>query len=506
MLDGLKTRFGKIDMTEGKPWRKLLVFAVPMLIGNIFQQFYNLADAMILGRFVGPNALAAVGASMPVFFLIVVLMVGIAVGGGVMVSQYFGAKAREDLSRTIGTIITCTAILGGVLMLVGPLLSRTLMVALGTPAEILDDSVLYMNILMWGILGLVYFNIFSGILRGLGDSFSPLIYLVISSVLNVALNFLFIVGFDWGMPAIAAGTVISQGLSAVLCWRKLIKMRHIFDAGKKYLKPQKKYVKQVLKLGLPAGASQAVIAVAVMLVQPLTNSFGSTFVATMTIVMRIDAFILMPIFSFGNAITVYAGQNMGAGKKERISQGVKEGIVLSLLVSIAMGATVLLFGEFFARMFTDPNDYYTPYIIDMSQRMLRILVPGFIIFSICQVLWGAIRGAGDAVSPMWGAFINTALVRVPTAYLFIHFMTTPAWLNLAIIDPYAHHRNPEALMWSLVAAWTTNTILSIIVYRIGKWRNKGIVGADDAQKNKVDAPTSVDEHKNIGNNLDDNEK
>ncbi|MCL2855280.1 MAG: MATE family efflux transporter [Defluviitaleaceae bacterium] len=479
-MEALKRKFGKIDMTEGRPWRKLLMFAVPMLIGNIFQQFYNLADAMMLGRFVGPNALAAVGASMPVFFLIIVLMAGVAVGGGVMVSQYFGAKAREDLSRTIGTIITCTAIVGVVLMVVGPLLSRPLMVALNTPAEILDDSVLYMNILMWGILSMAYFNIFSGILRGLGDSFSPLIYLVISSLLNVALNFVFIVWLDWGMPAVAVGTVIAQGFSAFLCWRRLMKMRSVFDAGKKYLKPQKKYVKQVLKLGLPTGASQAVIAVAVMLVQPLTNSFGATFVATMTIVMRIDAFILMPIFSFGNAITVFAGQNMGAGKKERISQGVKEGVILSLLVSIAMGAAVLLFGEFFARVFTDPADPYTPYIVDMSQRMIRILVPGFVIFSICQVLWGAIRGAGDAMSPMWGSLINTVVVRVPSAYLFIWLMAPPAWLNLAIIDPDAHHRNPEALMWSLVTAWTTNTILSIIVYRMGKWRNKGIVAAGDA--------------------------
>ncbi|MCL2236306.1 MAG: MATE family efflux transporter [Defluviitaleaceae bacterium] len=492
MMDGLKLKFGKIDMTEGRPWRKLMIFAVPLLVGNIFQQFYNMADAMILGQFVGPNALAAVGASMPVFFLIIVLMAGIAIGGGVMVSQYFGAKSREDLSRTIGTIITTTAILGGFLMIIGPMFSRPLMELLNTPAEIIDDSVLYMNILMWGILGLAYFNIFSGILRGLGDSFSPLIYLVIASLLNVALNFLFVVGFGWGMPAVAIGTVVSQGLSALLCWFKLLKMRHVFDADKKYLKPQRKYVSQVLKLGVPTGLSQAVIAVAVMMVQPLTNSFGASYVATMTIIMRIDAFIIMPIFSFGNAITVYAGQNMGAGKKERISQGVREGAILSVVVSVAMGAAVLLFSETFARMFTNADYWNTPYVIDMTVRMLRILVPGFIIFSVCQVLWGAIRGAGDAISPMWGSLINTVVIRVPTAYLFYHLMTTPDWLlalptyiphhetgeMMRLIHENAYGRAPEALMWSLVAAWVTNTVISIIVYRMGKWRNKSIVKQD----------------------------
>jgi len=179
-------------MTKGAPWKNLLLFTVPLLIGNLFQQMYSTADAIILGRFVGDNALAAVGSSIPIFFLIMVLMMGISMGAGVMVSQYFGAKKREDLSYTVGASLALTTILGVAMMISGPFVTRPLLVLLDTPPEILDDSALYMNILMLGVLGMGYFNILSGILRGLGDAFSPLLYLAIASVLNVFLNLLFI--------------------------------------------------------------------------------------------------------------------------------------------------------------------------------------------------------------------------------------------------------------------------------------------------------------------------
>jgi len=397
-----------------------------------------------------------------------VLMMGIAVGAGVMVSQYFGAKSRTDLSYTIGNAITITAILGAVLMLAGPLLSRPLLVLLNTPAEIVDDSIMYMNILLWGVLGLAYFNMLSGILRGLGDAFSPLIYLIISSLLNIALNFLFVVGFGWGMPAVAAGTVLAQGLCSVLCLRRLLQMRETFSMGRHYLRPKKQYFEQILKLGIPTGASQAIIAVAAMVVQPLVNNFGPAFIGAMTIVMRIDGFAIMPIFSFGNGATVFAGQNMGAGKKERISRGVKEACIMSVTVSLVMITIILLFGRIIASAFTDAY-----YVVDLSQRMLRILAPGYLALSVAMVLWGSIRGAGDAMSPLWASIINTLVIRVPTAYLFVFLLSRPDWADPAIINPEAG--NPDALMFSLLAAWTTNMILAIIVYRMGRWRNKGIV-------------------------------
>ena len=448
-----KRLFSKIDMTEGVPWKKLALFAVPLIIGNLFQQFYSIADAIILGRYIGDDALAAVGSSMPLLFLILVLMMGISIGVSIMVSQYFGARKREELSYTIGNGITLTAILGGILMIIGPLVSRPLLLFLDTPYEIIDDSVMYMNILMYGILGMAYFNILSGILRGLGDAFSPLLYLILTSILNVGFNYLFIGVLGWGMPAVAVGTVVSQGISSLLCLRKLMQMRDTFDLKPKYLKLKEEYTGQTLRLGVPAGASQAVIALAAMVVQPLVNSFGTEVIATNVIVMRIDGLVLMPIFSFGNAMTVFAGQNMGAGKIDRIVQGTKQGVIMAAGTAAFLVAIILLFGRFIANMFTNTQE-----VIDLSQVMLRILSPGFIVFSIAMLLWGAVRGAGDATSPMWASFVNTIVIRIPAAYFFV-------WLT----------DRPEALVLSMATAWTVNMFLAIIIYRKGAWKTKGIV-------------------------------
>jgi len=456
--------FSSIDMTIGTPWKKLLLFAVPLLIGNIFQQFYSIADAIILGQFVGDYALAAVGSSMPIFSLIMVLLMGISIGTGIMVSQYFGGKRREDLSHTIGNCITITAILSVSMMLIGPLATRPLLILLDTPSEILNDSVAYMNILLWGVLGLAYFNILSGILRGLGDAFSSLLYLAIACLLNVVLNFLFIAVFGWGVASVAVGTVIAQGISSILCLSRLMKMRETFDMGWKYLPLKKQYSKQILKLGVFTGASQAIIAVAMIVVQPLVNSFGPLFIATSVIVMRIDALVMMPIFSFGNAMTVFAGQNMGAGKIDRIEQATKQNVIMAMGTSIVLVIVILVFGRFIAGAFTQTQE-----VIDLSQRMLRILAPGFIAFSVAMVLWGTIRGSGDVVSPLWSSLVNTLVIRMPTAFLFVHLIG-----------------EPQALMYSMVSAWTVNMILSIIVYRIGKWRTKKLVRTSAAAEDESD--------------------
>ena len=440
-------------MTEGRPWKKLLLFTLPLLIGNIFQQMYSTADAIILGQVIGDNALAAIGATIPIFFLIIVLMMGIAMGAGVVVSQYFGAKKREELSYTIGAAITLTTILGVIMMIFGPLATRPLLILLETPAVILDDAVLYMNVLLIGVLGMAYFNILSGILRGLGDSFSPLVYLAIASVLNILLNLLFIPVMGLGVWGAAIGTVFAQGLTSVLCFRRLMQMRDVFDFGMKYIKPNKEYMRQVLKLGVPTGASQAVFAVSIMIIQPLANRFGELFLAVNVIVMRIDAFVMMPIFSFGTAMTVYAGQNMGAGKIDRITKGMKECSYMVIGSSVVLVVIMLTFGHYIAGIFSD-----TQQVIDMSMQMLRILAIGYIIFSYNMVLWGVIRGSGDAMTPLWISIINTLIIRLPSAYLFVHLLG-----------------RPEALFYSLLLGWTSVTVLGFISYKIGRWRTSGII-------------------------------
>lgn len=501
----MKKLFTKVDMTQGAPWKNLILFTVPLLIGNLFQQLYSTADAIILGRFAGDNALAAVGSSMPMFFLLMVLMMGIAMGAGVVVSQYFGAKKREELSRTIGAAITITTIIGVCMMVLAPFVTRPLLVLLDTPYEILDDSVMYMTVLMLGVLSMAYFNIMSGILRGLGDAFSPLLFLAITSVLNVVLN-LFLIPEYWtffgltvpglglGMWGAAVGTVVAQGLTSFLCLWRLLKMREVFDLGWKYLIPQKAYALQVLKLGVPTAASQAIFAIAMLAVQPLANDFGPTFLAANIIVMRIDGFVMMPNFSFGNAITVYVGQNIGAGKRERIGVGVRQCMLMAFGTAVIMVVGLLIFGNYIAGAFTE-----TDYIIAMSMRMIRILGIGYIIFAINMVLWGAIRGAGDAITPMWAAVINTAGVRVPTAFLFVRIFG-----------------GPEALFYSLLAGWSTNALLGVLAYKFGKWRNKGIVikpdkGGDEIDDITIDttdlvlgkeADTAADSDNDVGSNTE----
>jgi len=446
-------RFSAIDMTEGTPWKKLLLFTIPLLIGNVFQQMYSTVDAIFLGQFVGDDALAAIGSSIPIFFLVLMLCMGVAMGAGIMASQYFGAKSSKDLSHTIGTAITLTAIIGIIITILGPFITRPLMQLLGTPEHIIDDGVLYMNILLWGILGVAYFNMLSGILRGIGEAIAPLFYLIFASVLNIALNFVFIVILDLKVFGAAIGTVIAQALTSVLCFRKLLQMRDVFEMGWKYLIPKGKYVRQMLRIGIPTGASQAIFAVAMMITQPLVNGFGSDFIAVNVIVMRIDGFVMMPIFSFGNAMTVFTGQNVGADKMQRVDLGRNQCLKIAAGTSIIIVAAILLFGEYIAGLFTQ-----TELIVKTTMRMLWILAAGYISLAIANVFWGMIRGAGDAISPLWASLINSVIIRLPTAYILVHLIN-----------------RPEALMISLLASWMCGLVFALIIFRIGKWRNKGIV-------------------------------
>jgi len=451
----LKQRITSIDMTTGKPWKKLLLFTLPLLIGNVFQQLFSTVDAIMLGYFVGDHALAAVGSTMSIFFLVMVLMMGISMGAGVMAAQYFGAKRRDDLSHTVGTCITLTAILGIIIMIAGPLLVRPLLTFLNTPPEILDYAVTYISVILIGVLGMSYFNMLSGMLRGVGDALSPLLILIFASILNILLNFLLIGVLGWGMFGAAFGTVITQVISALLCLWRLMRMTDTFDMGLKFLIPKKEYVRQVMKLGLPTGASQAVFAVAMMVVQPLANSFGYMFLAANIITMKVDGFVMMPIFSFGNAMTVFAGQNMGANKVERVAQGTKECILMAVGVAFVMILGILVFGRQIAGMFTQTEE-----VLTMSLRFIRILAFGYLAFSVSMVLWGTIRGSGDAITPMYASLLNTIIIRVPLAYLLVHIMD-----------------DPVALIYSLLISWTTITILSGVSYRIGRWRTTGLVKA-----------------------------
>lgn len=458
-MRSLKQLFEPTDMTIGKPWKSIVMFSIPMLIGNIAQQLYNTVDSIVVGHYVGDNALAAVGSAAPLLNMLLVLFVGISAGVGIMVSQYFGAKDREQLSGTIGTCITLTAIVSVLLMVAAPSLMRPLLRLLNTPDTILEDCTAYLVIMMYGIAGMAYYNILSGILRGMGDSFSALIYLLIATVLNIVLDILFVTQFHMGVAGVSLATVIAQGISSVMCLWKLMHMRETFDLGINQLKMKKDLLAQIVKLGLPSGVTQMIFSSAMIIVQSLTNSFGEMFIAANVIVMRVDGFAMMPNFSFGTAMTTYTGQNVGAKKHERVMQGAKQGTWLAVGCSAVITITILIFGKYLMAIFTDTTE-----LVDMSVYMMRILAVGYIAMAVTQSLSGVMRGAGDTLTPMWISLCTTVLLRVPVAY-GISYLTRTAEL------PYGRS---ECIQISLLVSWTIGALLTFIFYKAGRWKKKAI--------------------------------
>lgn len=453
--------FAPRDMTQGTPWKRIIEFAIPMLIGNIAQQLYSTVDSIVVGQYVGDNALAAVGSASPVLNLLLVLFVGISTGAGIMVSQYYGAKEREQLSHTIGTCITLTAVASIIIMVLGVLTSRPLLELLQTPESIIDWCQDYLNIFFIGIAGSFYYNIFSGLLRGMGDSFSALLYLLIATVLNIVLDVWFVAEFNMGVPGVALATVLAQAISALLCLLKVMRMKHAFELNLRTLKPQKFHVVQVMKLGLPSGLTQAIFSLAMIIVQSLTNSFGEAVIASNVIIMRVDGFVMMPVFSFGMALTTFAGQNIGAGKPDRVSQATRQGTLIALCFAVVVVILVLFFGQYLMALFTD-----TPDLIALSADMMRILAVGYIAMAITQCQSGTMRGAGDTMTPMWISLITTVVIRVPLAYGLAYLTRSEAY-------PVGR---PESLFISLMVSWVLGMVLTAIAYRRGKWKNMSLTG------------------------------
>ena len=473
MAGRLSALFEAQDMTQGSPMGNLARFSVPLLIGNMAQQLYSTADSIVVGNYVGDGALAAVGASNPILNLLLVLFMGISVGATVMVSQYFGAKDRDKLSATVGTTITATFVASVFIMIVGPLVTRPIMSLLGTPEDIFEDACIYLVIIFAGIIGSGYYNILSGVLRGLGDSVMPVIFLIIACLLNIGLDIWFVAGFHWGVAGAAIATIISQVVSGALCLIRLLKMRDLLEVRPAHLWPRSFYIKQLIKLGLPSGLTQAIFSFAMIIVQSLTNSFGTVVIAANTVVMRVDGFAMMPNFTFGTAMTTYTGQNIGAGKLDRC-------VKLRLSVALVLVALILLFGQYLMELFTQ-----TPEVISTGMRMLRILAVGYIAMGVTQILSGVMRGAGDTMTPMWISLVTTVVVRVPIAY-GLEFLTRPEGGAMG-------SGTPDPLFLSLLISWLAGAVITAIAYRKGRWRKKSIVAVPAGQGSGKDVPLEPDQ-------------
>ena len=391
-MEKIKELFSATDMTTGTPWKRIVIFTLPMLLGNIAQQLYSTVDSIVVGKYVGDNALAAVGSAAPVLNLLLVLFVGISMGASIMVAQYFGAKQREELSQTIGNCITLTAIAVLIIMVVSVFITRPLLELLGTPVSIIEWCTDYLLISFLGSVGSAYYNILCGVLRGLGDAFSALIYLLVATVINIILDIVFVANLNMGVAGVAWATIIAQAVSAVFCFLRLAKMTDLFDLKWSYLKLNKVYANKVISLGLPSGLTQAIMSLAMIIVQSLTNSFGEAFIAANVIVMRVDGFAMLPNMSFGTAMTTYTGQNVGARKADRVTQGAKQGTILAVATSTALTLLILAFGKQLMGIFTE-----TTSLVELSRTIMGIIAPGYIAVAVTMSLSGVMRGAGDTM-------------------------------------------------------------------------------------------------------------
>lgn len=459
MMEQIKKLFQAVDMTIGEPWKKIVIFTIPMLLGNIAQQLYNTVDSIVVGKYVGDNALAAVGSAGPILNLLLVLFVGISMGASIMVAQYFGAKQREELSQTIGNCITLTAIAVVIIMVLSVLVVRPLLELLGTPDSIIDWCTSYLLIMFLGCVGSAYYNILSGILRGLGDAFSALVYLLVATVLNIILDLVFVAKLGMGVSGVAWATIIAQAVSAILCFIRLARLADIFDLKTKYLKVHKEYASKIVKLGLPSGLTQAIMSMAMIIVQSLTNSFGEMFIAANVIVMRVDGFAMLPNFSFGTAMTTYAGQNVGAKAYDRVTKGAKQGTLIAVLTTATITGMILLFGKQLMGIFTNTTE-----LVDLARNMMGIIAVGYIAMAVTQSLSGVMRGAGDTMTPMWISLFTTVVVRVPIAY-GIAYLTRTAELP---------NGRQECIFISLLCSWVIGALVTTIFYLRGNWKKKAI--------------------------------
>lgn len=432
----IRRLFDVRDMTSGSPMACIAQFSVPLLIGNLAQQLYSTVDSIVVGQYVGDGALAAVGASNPVINLLLVLFIGISTGAGIMVSQYFGAKQREQLSMTVGNCMTLTLLSSLVITVLGVVITRPLMGLLNTPEEIFDMACDYMLI----------------------------IFLLVACGLNIVLDLYFVAVLGMGVAGAAWATIISQIISAILCILRLWRMKDIISIDRKTLRLHGFYALQLARLGLPSGITQGIFSLAMIVVQSLTNSMGTAVIACTTVVMRVDGFAMMPNFTFGTAMTTFAGQNMGAGLLERTRQGTRAGLKLAVICACILTLCILLFGENLMRMFTSTDE-----VVRLGMRMLRVIAVGYIAMAVTQTLSGVMRGAGDTLTPMWISLITTVVLRVPVAYIW-------AFLTRSEVLP---HGSSDAIFFSLLISWVMGALITTYFFRRGKWRQKAITGNAD---------------------------
>lgn len=434
-------------MTSGPIGKQMIAFTAPLFLGNLFQQLYNTADALIVGRMLGDEALGAVSSTGSLVFLLISFFTGISMGAGVAISRYFGAREPEKLEKAVHTNVALGLVGTVLLTAIGVLLTPWLLQIMGTPEDIFDDAVLYVQILFAGCVGMIFYNTFRGIMQAVGDGVNPLKYLIISSLTNIVLDITFIAVFHGGVGSAALATVISQSFSAVLCMIKLMKTDAEYRFDPKKLAIDWSMAKEMLHYGIPSGMQNSVIALANVVVQSNINAFGTAAVAGLGAYSKIEGFAFLPVTSFNIALTTFVGQNLGAGEHERAKKGARFGIFWAVVLAELIGGLMAVFAPNLISAFTDGKE-----AIAFGVQKVRICGPFFFLLSATHSLSAVLRGAGKSVIPMIAMLSFWCVVRVSFLSIFV-----PMYHDIALVN------------WVYPLTWCLSAIFLSVYYLRADW-------------------------------------
>lgn len=442
-------RKGNTDLTEGKVWKVIVRFALPLLVGNLLQQFYNITDSIIVGQFLGKEALAAVSASFFIYYFIISLVIGVGSGTTVVISQLFGAKQYQKVQLAFSSFFIFMLVGGIILSIAGIIFAEPVFRLTNTPEEVIPQAVAYFRIYIGGTFLFVTFNSIISILRGVGESVRPMLFILITTVLNIAFDLLFILVFKWGIEGAARATVVSQGIGMCIALAYVNNTHPLLSIKKQDMLFDWKLFKESLKIGLPTSVQQCAIALGLIALLEIVNSFGTNTLTAYGAAGKIDTIITQAILTLSGALAAFCGQNIGAGRLDRVKKGVQFTMYTNIALGLLTFAAVYLFGNEMMRIFTKDID-----VVAIGKEYLLIIGGFFIVHGALNVYNGALRGAGDTLFPMITSLVCLWLIRIPLAYYL------SSWLG----------RN--GIWWAIGISITIGLIVTFVYYKIGFWKRR----------------------------------
>lgn len=436
-----------VSMTSGSIAKNMVMFSIPIFIGQLFQQLYSIVDSLVVGNFVGEEALGAVSATGALTFLFTGFISGIFIGAGVLISKYFGANDLDSTTKSIHTSVAFSVVCGIGLTIVGMIVTPLILQLMDTPAEIIDDSVLYLRIIFAGSVFSVGYNCASSIYQAVGNTTTPLYFLIISSVLNIILNILFVVGFNMGVAGAAYATIISQAVSMILAFYFLFNTKQIYKLSLSNIKFHKGYIKDIISYGLPAGIQNSVISFANVIVQSNINEFGNDAVSGVGAYVRLEGLLFIPVSSFGFAMTTFISQNLGANEEQRAKDGARFGLITSILLSVFLGAILFIFAPQFISLFSRSEN-----VIYYGVGRARTATSFFFLLAYANGASCILRGAGKSLSPMIVMLISFCIFRVIFIESIIFFIP-----------------NIYVVFWAYPVSWLLSCIIFWFMLTFSKW-------------------------------------